>query len=260
MSAHFRSRRLARLAAAATLLAGLTCASGCHSVYGTSIPVAESAEIVPFDLRPELADKRTSSGWLALNLVPFVPYVTCGERRFLERSFAKAMEERLQETNVFRVVYGPSDPHAQRQGADAVLEVTLRKLVDRPASASWILGPVGVVLWVFLLPQEWVTTEAEVSVTWRWRRDPGRLRTRAWQEPFVTEGKAKFSSLYTVYHDVESREVQRAGEAVGRALEDALRRGVRRIRTRLTKEPAADADAEEGKPSKRRKRSRDEEE
>jgi hypothetical protein len=210
---------MTRLAAALLTLLFCGCGGG---GYRVEIAMADAADLVVLDERADAPDRQEGPGWAALPLIPLLPYVTRTQTHFLERSLAPELAERLRNSNVFRAVHTQDDPHAARAKAGWQLEVTLLSLEDRRCVTAWLLGPAGAVLWFAGLPHEMVATDAALRVTWR-SRERGA-------EAFETQGQAEMITPYVIYADSSGSAVDRAGRALGRALDVALRRGLRHLR------------------------------
>ncbi|MGE0710247.1 MAG: hypothetical protein AB7N76_13965 [Planctomycetota bacterium] len=208
------------------LLLGLVLAGCATPPPRFRFPLEEGAQVLVRDERPDAFDDYAGTGGSLLPLVPLVPWSTVAERRFLERSFAPAVVSRIKETNAFRQVLGPDDPYPERLEQPLELEVVLLSLGDRRRASTWLLGPAGAILWVVGVPRELDTAEASLRVVWRPR--PGAAGVAAGE--FETSGAARVTRPYLLYQDGAGAARARVQEALGRALDEAMREGVRRLR------------------------------
>lgn len=179
-------------------------------------PTAENVRVVIKDSRPDSLPFHGGGLGLGLPMIPFVPYGTREERPFLNMAMREAIVSNLARTNAFREVHGPDDPISIQQDDELELEVRLLRLRDSRITTTYGLGFPGVLLWLLGIPQDIAKAEVALELTWR----------LAGQEPFTTEGACSERSFHLVYVDSSAKAEARAGEVIGLALDQALRRGV----------------------------------
>lgn len=200
--------------------------TGCAKPLSYYAPTVEVMSVWPRDQRPEALRTRGGIGGLLLPLVPLVPYGSRGSRTFQEQIMTSAIVGHLARTNAFRQVYGPDDPVAYRNKADVRLEVALVRTHDSRVTTTFGLGLPGAILWFFGLPQDICKAEVEIEVRWHAKGHPS----------FKTIGRAVERTHYWIYGDSTGAAQERIEEALGMAIDDAIRAGIGELRHQLKRD------------------------
>lgn len=215
--------RRALLVFSALLLLSL---SGCAKPLSYYAPTVEVVTVWPRDQRPEKTRTRGGIAGLILPLVPLVPYGSRETQTFQDRILTKAIVGHLARTNAFRQVYGPDDPIEYRNKADVRLEVALVQTRDSRVTTTFGLGLPGAILWFFGLPNDIGTAFVEIELRWHAKG----------HESFKTTGRSTERTHYWIYEDSQADAQPRIEEALGQAIDAAIREGIGELRHQLKRD------------------------
>jgi hypothetical protein len=199
---------------------------GCSKPLSYYAPTVEVVTVWPRDQRPEELRTRGGIAGLLLPLVPLVPYGTRETQTFQEQILADAAVGHLARTNAFRQVYGPSDPISYRKKAEVRLEVALVRTHDSRITTTFGLGLPGAILWFFGLPQDICKAMVEIELRWHAKGHPS----------FKTIGRSSERTFYWIYGDSPGGAQERIEEALGQAIDDAIRAGIGELRHQLKRD------------------------
>ncbi len=202
---------------------GLT---GCAKPLSYYAPTVEVVTVWPRDQRPEELRTRSGIAGLLLPLVPLVPYGSRESQTFQDQILTDGIVGHLARTNAFRQVYGPKDPISLRKKADVRLEVALVETRDSRITTTFGLGLPGAILWFFGLPQDICKAEVEIEMRWHAKG----------HKSFKTIGRGLERTHYWIYEDSPGGAQERIEEALGQAIDDAIRAGIGELRHQLKRD------------------------